>query len=312
MTDLTPRDLTAMVVDRIAELGDAKAAEYFEASVSTVKAWRSGRNAPPIAALQKVWDESLIADTPEVWGDGSDESKIQILLPVYRDMDPLNHVTLFINYRKFGPDKINIVPKFRTLIDEARNDLVQKALLTKSKWFVMCDSDMILPIANTKALQKHGWSAPEKKAARLALSRLMSWPEEYKIVGALYRDRKTGHRAQCERGFRSPQENQRLIDIMTGKNTTDDGLEENNWVGTGFMRWHREVFEHMASEAKPGGKLADIAPPPGREGEPFGFFGRTSQWRGEDIAVCRRAGLLNYRVHCDVGLYAGHRGARIY
>jgi hypothetical protein len=310
--DLTPRDLASLVLDRIAELGDAKAAEYFNVSGGTVSAWKNRKNPPSLAAAQKCWDDSLICSTPELWGDASDENKVQILLPIYREVDPLNHITLFINYRKFGADRINIIPRFRTLIDEARNDLVQKALKTKSVWFVMCDSDMILPIGNPVALQKHGWNAPAVKASRVALTRLMSWGEEYKIVGALYRDRKTGHRAQCERAFRSPQENLRLLEIMSGKNKTDDGLEENGWVATGFMRIHRSVFEMMAEEAKPGKRLADIAPAAGREGEPFGFFGRTSQWRGEDIAFCRRAGMLGIKSFTDCGLVAGHRGNSIY
>lgn len=308
--DLTPRDLKQLTLDRIIQLGP-EAPAHFGVSESTIANWIKGRAEPSLAAAQIAWNDSLACQTPEIWGQNGNVP-LQVLLPIYRDPSGMNHVTLTANYRKYGSEKINIIPKFRTLIDEARNDLAQRFLASKSEWALFCDDDMVLPIGNAAALRKHGWNVPDRLGNRVAFERIMSHPKEMLIVGGLYRDRKTGTRAQTERAFRSPQENVRLLDIMLGKNTTDDGLEENGWVATGFVRVHRTALEIMASEAKAGGKLADIAPPKGREGEPIGFFGRTSAWRGEDIAFGRRAGLCGIKVYTDVGCVLGHRGDFIF
>ncbi len=310
MDDNTPRDLAGLVLERIHALGDEKAAEYFGVSPGTILNWRSRKINPSLAAAQKVWDSTLLCHAPEVWGK-AENAHLQILLPIYGEVDAMNHITLFRNYRLYGVDKINIIPRLRTLVEEARNDLVQKFLATKSEWCLMIDSDMVLPCGSGSMLRGQGWNCPEPKGSRVAIERIMSHPKEYRIVGGLYRDRRTGVKAQCERAFRSPQENARLIGILDGK-VQDDGLEENGWVATGFIRFHRSVFEEMAAEAKPGGILADIAPPVGREADPIGFFGRTSKWRGEDIAACRRAGLLGIKTYCDVGTICGHRGDKIY
>lgn len=308
--DLTPRDLASLVLDKIRLLGDAKAREYFDVAHGTIIAWKTGKNLPSLAAAQKVWDESLICQTPEIWGQTS-EREVKILLPIYREVSPMTHLTLMANYKRYGPEKIGLIPKLRTLIDEARNDLAHKALQTKSEWFVFCDDDMVLPCGNPALLHKNGWAIAQHLGTRYALERIMSHPKEYRIVGGLYRDRRIGNRAQCERAFRSHEENERLLSIMDGK-TPDTGLEENGWVATGFVRVHRSVFEEMIEAAKPGGPLADITPPPGRENEPLGFFGRTSRWRGEDVAFGRRAGLIGIKTWTDTGCVIGHKGDRIY
>lgn len=311
MSDLTPSNLRDLVLHKIRELGDIPAQAYFGVSAGTISAWKNGKTAPSLSAAQRAWDDSLACQCPELW-HGGDRVHVQVLLPIYREVAPMTHVTLLANYKKYGFDKINAIPKFRTLIDEARNDLAAKFLASKSEWAIYCDDDMVLPIGNASAVRQHGWNVPEKKGNRVAFERLMSWGPEYRIIGALYRDRRLGNRAQCERAFRSPQENARLIAIMDGTNVVDDGLEENGWVATGMVRVHRSVFEEMTAAAKPGGPLADIAPPPERSTESLGFFGRTSRWRGEDIAFGRRAELIGIKSYTDVGLVCGHRGERIY
>lgn len=309
--DTTPRELCRLVLDKIAELGDKAAQDYFEVSAGTISAWKNLKTFPSIVAAQKVWDESVVCQTPEIWGKAG-EVPVTILLPIYGEMSGMNHITLFANYRKYGIDKITILPRFRTLIEEARNDLAAKFLATKAEWCVFCDDDMVLPTGNTQFLRKNGFNIPDRLGSRVALERLMSHPKEYRIVGALYRDRKGGVRAQCERAFRTPQDNTRLLDIMSGKNTTDDGLEENGWVATGLIRIHRSVFEEMAEAAKPGGALEEMRAPERHGNRPLGFFGRSSEHRGEDVAFGMRAKKVGIPSYCDVGLYCGHRGDAIF
>lgn len=309
MDDNTPRNLAQLVLGRITALGDAKAAEYFDVSAGTIHAWRTGKNMPSLEAAQRVWDDTLLCQTPEVWG--ANPAAVVLLMPMYEMIEPMTFTTLVRSCKLYGFDKISIVPKWRTLIDEARNDLVEKFLLTQSEYCIFPDADGVFPCGSGAMLRQIGLNLPEPKASRNAIDRIMSHPKEARIVGALYKDRRGGIRAQCEGAFRSPAENARLLGFFDGK-TQGDGLEEHGWVGFGMVRIHRSVFLEMKAEMREGGKLADMAPPAGRENEPYGYFGRNSRWRGEDVAFCRRAGILGIKTYVDTGLLLGHIGSKIY
>jgi hypothetical protein len=310
--DSTPRELVKLVLDKITELGDKQAQEYFEVSAGTISAWKTLKTFPSIVAAQKVWDENLTCQAPEIWGDAQ-RAHVQILLPAMDSIEVLTFVTLFRACKLYGMDKINIIPKWRTLIVEARNDLAERALITKSEWFVFVDADGVFPCGSASLLAKHGLHLPEKKAARNAIERIMSHPADKLIVGALYKDRRGGTRAQCEGGFRNPQENARLMSMFDpAKGSESDGLEKQGWIGFGMVRIHRSVFERMKEAAKPGGPLEEIAPPKGRESDPHGFFDTNRQARGEDIKFCRRAGQIGIDVWLDTGLTLGHIGSKIY
>lgn len=313
MDDNTPRDLAALVLDKITALGDAKAAEYFEVSAGTILAWRNRKNAPSLAAAQKVWDDSLLCQSPEIWGNSAN-APVLLLLPAFDSIEMLTFTTLVKACKGYGMDKISIIPKWRTLIVEARNDLAERALLTKSEWFIYGDVDSVVPCGNGAMLRKYGLNLPEPKASRNAIERLMSHPADKLIVGALYKDRRGGTKAQCEKGFASLQENERLLGLFnpSPKTPQSDGLEEVGWIGFGLVRIHRSVFERMKEAAKPGGVLQEIAPPAGRETEPYGYFDTTRQARGEDVKFCRRAGQIGVKVWLDTGLLLGHIGSKIY
>jgi hypothetical protein len=308
--DLTPRNLAALVTDKITELGDIKAREYFGVSAGTISAWKNGKTAPSLEAAQKCWDNSLACQAPEVWGDPN-RAHIQILMPAMESVEILTFVTLFRACKLYGMDKINIIPKWRTLIVEARNDLAERALLTKSEWFIYVDVDTVFPCGSAALLGKYGMNLIESKASRNAIERIMSHPADKLIVGALYKDRRGGKRAQCESAFVSPQENARLLGLFDGK-TQGDGLEKQGWIGFGMVRIHRSVFERMKEASKPGGVLEEIAPPKGREGEPYGFFDTTRQARGEDVKFCRRAAQIGVEVWLDQGLCLGHIGRTVF
>jgi hypothetical protein len=309
MDDNTPRDLAQLVLGRLTALGTVKAMEYFGVSEGTIHAWRTGKTSPSLAAAQKVWDDTLLCQSPELWGKGTEP--VTLLMPMYEMIEPLTFTTLVRACKLYGFEKISIIPKWRTLIDEARNDLAEKFLLTKSEWCIFPDADGVFPCGSGAMLRQIGLNIPEPKASRNAIDRIMSHPKEARIVGALYKDRRAGNRAQCEQAFAGAEQNARLLGFFDGK-TEGDGLEEQGWVGFGFVRIHRSVFEEMKAEMREGGKLADLAPPPGRENEPYGFFGRNSKWRGEDVAFCRRAGICGIKTYVDTGLLLGHIGQKIY
>lgn len=306
----TNHPLTQAVLDRINQLGDAEATTYFDVSLATITNWKTGKGTPSVKAVCKVYDDSLAFNSPEIQG-GSGKEEFALLLPSYENVDPMTEFSTMRAIKNYGAEKVKIIPKARTLIDEARCDLAEKFLLTGLEWCIFRDGDMLLPCDSAGIAKKMGIRGPDSKLARNAFTRLMSHPKECRIVGGLYVDRRGRNLAQCSRGFTKPADNARYLDVFTGK-TKDDGLEEQDWIGFGLVRIHRSVFLEMKEAALKGGPLAEIAPPKGRETEPFGFFGRTSKQRGEDVAFCRRAGFLGIKVHLDLGLPMGHCGRRVY
>lgn len=316
-------DLQKLVLDKIAALGSpAVAQEYFGVSPAAISTWKSGKIAPTLKAAQKVLDEMPATETvqvpplqiletvapPEPEATFGSE-QVVLLMPMYESVEPLAFITLVRSMKLYGMDKISIIPITRTLIDEARNSLVQKfmAIPSKPEWCVFVDADQIFPCGHGGILKKMGLELPEPKASRNFLTRLMSHPKEARIVGALYKNRRGSFKPAVEIAYRSPQEDARIRGLFDGKTKTD-GLEETGWIGFGGVRIHRSVFEEMQAAAVPGGALAEIAPPVGRERDAFGYFGRTAAMRGEDIAFSRRAGKIGIKVWCDHGLCMGHQG----
>jgi len=338
-------DLKAAIISQIEKLGEEKAAEFFDVSLITLLSWKSGKTEPKLSMVQKAVDampptivsvdpewEALKAVMPakdwlalveetkkpaasdDDWEASAPAEKgaVTLLMPMMSGLAAETFTTLVRACKLYGMEKISIIPRWRTLIVEARNDLAQKALATKGEWFIYIDADGVFPCGSGGMLRKMGLNLPEPKASRNFIERLMSHPADKLIVGALYKDRRGGTRAQCERGFRSEQENARLLAMFDPKATGNDALEENGWVGFAAVRIHRSVFEKMIEAAKPGGILADIAPMPGRESEPYGFFDTTRQTRGEDVKFCRRAGQLGIKTWVDCGTILGHCGLKIY
>lgn len=302
-------ELTQLVLTRIEQLGESEAKEHFGVSAGTISSWRNRKTSPSLAAAAKCFDETLKYNAPEA--TTGEKNRVELLLPSYENVDPMREFTLLRACKLYGIDKIGIIPKIRTLIDEARCDLAERFLLTGSEWALMIDGDMILNCGSAAMLRKQGFNLPDSKGNRNAIERIMSHPADKRIVGGLYKDRRGYQKAQCEKGFSSPADNARYLALFDGKGDSD-GLEAQGWIGAGFLKIHRTVFLEMKEAANPGGPLADIAPPKGREGEPYGFFSRSSQWRGEDVAFGRRAEKIGIVSWLDCGILLGHRGGKIY
>ncbi len=342
-------DLKKLVLEKIAELGAANAKEYFGVSAGTISAWKNEKAEPSLAAAQKVmavmpptrlieieeaedpkWAEIKSLGTPEsvleLMKKGMEVAEVKpepvnvsgavtLLMPMYEGIPPESFTTLVRACKLYGMDKVSIIPRWRTLIIEARNDLAHKFLASKAEWCIFIDADGVFPCGSGPLLRKIKLALPEPKASRNIITQLMSHPADKLIVGAVYKDRTDGIRAQCELGFRSEAGNSRLMALFETdpkKVNNEDGLEECPWVGFAAVRIHRSVFERMKEAAKPGGVLAEIAPPAGREAEPYGFFDTNRQARGEDVKFCRRAGQLGIKVWLDRGCLLGHFGAKIY
>lgn len=312
-------DLSKLVQEKITALGRAGSEQFFGVSQATISQWANGVKPPTLGAAQKVLDETTLpAPTPQLQIEPAPEpvtgpDHLYIGMPLYENIEKLTFITLLRCMKLYGMEKISIIPVVRTLIDEARNTIAQRFLKTNAEWLVMLDSDMILPCGSGQILRKMGLELPEPKASRNAIARIMSHPKDKRIVGALYQNRRPSYKPAVEIAYRSSQEEARMrgfFETDPKKQSKGDGLEETGWIGFGMVRIHRSVFLEMQESAKPGGPLEDIAPPKGREPDAFGYFGRTSQWRGEDVAHGRRCQKIGIPTHVDLGLLCGHNGDR--
>ena len=119
-------ELTRLVLDKIEVLGEEGARAYFEVSAGTISAWRNGKNPPSLAAAQRVFDEQLKYNAPEAIIAAAERPSLVLCLPQYESVEPLHFFSVFRCCKLYGIEKIAMIPKIRTLVDEARNDLAEK------------------------------------------------------------------------------------------------------------------------------------------------------------------------------------------
>jgi hypothetical protein len=292
-------DLKALVLRRVEEIGVKEAATLFDAAPATVAKWASGKSEPSLRAAQIVLNDlPPLVETEQLteW-KGKD---VIILLPVYRTFSADTHFTLFANYAKYGPEKIGMIQEKRTVIHEARNILIHKALKTDANWFIFVDDDMILPCGSSGIFNgRYRANIDEKRASLNAFSRLMSHPADKLIVGSLYFGRHENGKAQCSSGFTSTQENEKL------HKGEYKGLKTEEWVGTGLMKIHRSVFEQF-DKAIAEGKFPECKH--SREDMWVGYFNPIRVGMGEDVSFCRRAKEIGIQTYLDTDLICLHNG----
>jgi len=314
-------NLTQLILDKINILGQTEAAAYFGAPQPTVSLWQKGTISKQLAAAQKVLDEYIaqekanapavaipepVLTTPSEPLTDLGQGKVTILMPVYRSIAWQTHATLFRNYAFYGPEKVEVAHWPGTLVDRARNILVERFLKSKSEWAILCDSDVVLPCGNAYIINNvfHA-RLPEPLASRNAISRLMSHDPKYRVVGALcyvkgdpkVTGNKMSGRAMCSEAYDSDAANRELH-----QPNKEWGLRKQDWfVGINFCRVHRSVFEEMARNAD---KLPGFASK--RPNGPRGFFHRNDPDSGEDVSFCARCKQLGIELMCDTGLICGH------
>lgn len=297
-------DITALVLTKIEALGASKAADYFGVSIPTISDWRKQLRLPSLAAGQMVLNEYLEIKPPEIWNLTG--KRVLILMPIYRSLNGLTHVTLFVNYARYGVEKIGLIPKFRTLISEARNMLADMALKTDSEWFIFVDDDVVLPCENGAMLRSIGCNIPEPNASFNAISRIMSHGPEHKIVSALYFGRNESNRAQVANAFESPSEDARYHTMR--RVGGEFPLEKVRFAGMGFMRIHRSVFETMRERADE--LFPEIKPK--MDGRHYGYFNPPGPDTGEDCIMCERAAMCGFPTYLDPSLMLGHCGDKVF
>ncbi len=302
---------TRAVLDKIDELGVKGASKLFGVSTGTISNWSSGKTRPSLNAVDIALGEEAInqadwqkpqaveptIDIPLEYWEGK---KVLMLLPVYRSFAADTHYTLFANYAKYGPDKVGMIQEKRTVIHEARNILIDKALKTGAEWFIFVDDDMILPCGSAELFNgRYGAGVSTFSASLNAISRIMSHSPDKRIVGALYFGRHSKGKAQCSSGFSSENEN-----INLHKGVYKD-LKVEEWIGTGFLKIHRSVFDDMKA-AIDGGRFPECKPQ--AVGRWYGYFTPLRVGIGEDVSFGRRATELGIKSYLDTQLIALHTG----
>jgi transcriptional regulator with XRE-family HTH domain len=301
-------DLKESVRKNIRKLGVQDAAEFYHVSVGTVSNWLNGKTSPSIEAVELTLAESApvaVKPLPEPYvleklTDWAGR-KVAILLPSYKSFNPDTHWTLMANYAKYGPEKIAILPPIKgTVIHEARNRLIAKAMETDAQSFIMVDDDMILPVGNQSYFNNtYRANLSPFQGNAVALSRLMSHKSELGIVGALYFGRHPKGRAQCELGFTSTQESGNL---RISKYSNPIPMR---WVGTGLIRIERWVIEKLDAAIKEG-KFEDCKPK--REDLWNGYFTPLAVGVGEDVSFGTRCHSLGIPSYLDPQLVCLHAG----
>jgi hypothetical protein len=306
--------LKQRIKDKIEQLGVKEASNYFGVSLGTVSNWSQGKTNPSIDAVELLLRDEPVAVQEPIAAVQQAESteplttwegkRLHVMLPVYRSFNADTHYSLFANYARYGPDKMTMEIRKRTLIYEARSSLTHKAMKTQADTFMMFDDDMAFPCGNAGWFNGNmGANLPDNLAGLNTISRLMSHPEDAGIVGLLYFGRHDGGRAQCASGFTSNEENTKLhLHEYTG-------LKKEEWVGTGGIRIKRWVIEEM-DKAIEGGKWPELKK---RSDDRWnGYFTPRRVEEGEDVAFCRRAAELGIQTYLDCDLEALHIGDRAF
>lgn len=299
-------DFKKLVTDRIGELGVKESAKFFGVSTGTVSNWATGKTSPSIDAVQLVLPENFgiatVSAEPEdqeltMW----DGKEVIILQPVYRTIHPDTHFTMFANYAKYGPDKLGLIQEKGTVIHEARNILVHKALKIESmKAVIFMDDDMIFPCGNASLFNDRYKAGVSLTSAGFnTISRLMSHSMDKEIVGALYFGRHEKGKAQCSKGFANESENSKLRAMKY------NGLVPDEWVGTGCIRITRAALEKKQA-AIDGGMWPELMP--ASLNRWYGFFTPTRVGVGEDVSFGRRCKEIGIQTYIDTSLICLHNG----
>lgn len=295
-------DLKQLVIDDIDRLGYDAAALKYSVHRNTIVNWMKGKAHPGYEALQLAFNERQGSCTVKQEMATWEGMKLIVAMPVHRTIEPATMHTLMANYSKFDKGKIGFtITQGVTLLEDARNSLVDRFLNSDAERLLFLDDDMVIPCGSTALFNGYyGIDVPEKFSSRVLLNEL--WNSNKDVIGALYFGRNARGVAQYSEAFQSKEEDKRA------HNLEYDGVQETKWVGTGCMMVKREVFL----------KIREMAPTlfpatvPRQPNMPHGWFNRLNADTGEDVSFCARARECGFSVHVHKGAIAGHIGPMIF
>lgn len=229
-----------------------------------------------------------------------DGAQVIICMAVLYHVEPEAFESIAIAMSRFGRDKVRFMAQEKTCVWESRNRLAHRFLATDAEWMLFIDADMGIPCGNaTYFNQRFRVQLPDHIAGVNAIEKMLSYPNNWPVIGASYFDRQIGKQLQCSRGCGNYAEAGFNDRFRRGEIT---GISEVLWTATGGMRIHRSVFETIKANAK---KFPESVPV--KEGGIFGFFTPHRVGMGEDVAFCARARMVGYKIYQDFDLRFMHK-----
>jgi len=266
------------------------------------------------------------------------DKKVMVALPWYKSAHP---VTSFCVAQLLDKRRTSSVLNFGdAFVAHSRNSIADAFLKSGLDYLLTIDDDMVLPIGNAawfKAYSGFEWM-PDEFAGLNTLDRLMSHKKS--VVGALYFGKYFFGPPVFSEGVNAEM-------AKVARSAPINRIFPTNWVGTGCMLIHRQVFldiekrfprlardssgkygqwftssEHNLMEGiDQMRKMLSTGPMDGEkamrayemvEGLSAKMKHSSNLGVGEDVIFCRRARECGHEVFVDFGLVAGHAGYCIY
>jgi hypothetical protein len=335
--------LQLLVVSRCRELGDTKAAEFFEVGTELIRQWVNGSKKPSLAAVEKVFSAPEGVGVDAGWAG----KEVFIAAPFHKSTNPM---TLFSLLAVWDRPKFGYRHRFGdAFIVHARNQLADDFLQSGMPWCWWIDDDMVCPAGNASwYLQNSKIPMPDRFAGLHTPNQLMSRGKT--LIGGLYFGRYEHGKPMYAEGMLTAAGEEKA------RHAPLDEVAETDWVGFGCVMHRREVLldirkayphlepqhpketfhffsassdaivrsfretqqkataivalvrEGKAAEAEAG--LSDLLAQMSAAEKEYLKESRLQQ--GEDQTFCRRARKAGHPAHIDFSIVCGHLGTLVY
>lgn len=234
--------------------------------------------------------------TPQIPSAGPEwpGNRVFVAFPAYKYTNPATAWCLMAMGLDFGLEKIRPHMEFGdAMIYHTRNVLAHHFLQSEAEYLFFLDDDIVCPIGRPqwfKEVCRLPDDYPDEAAGLNTLLRLVYHKQG--LVGATYFERNA--KGLPVNSLRTDENYHNQIRRF------HDKAIPCNWVGTGCMLIHRQVFLDIQAKF------------PELEGEyedrPFNFFQPENGIGGEDISFCHRAEASGHQPHVDAALQPMHVG----
>lgn len=223
--------------------------------------------------------------------------KLAVLFPCYKLTNAATAWSLTALALDLGKEKAFFDMELGdAMIYHARNKLAHRFVESGREWSLWLDDDIIPPIGRAawfKYIGRLPEDFPDAIAGQHIVTRLISHGKT--IVGGTYFGRQPGGPPMCSEMYRP--------DFVRDARAMKDGIRSVDWVATGALLVHRQVFLDIQA------KFPDLAPDEFRK--EWDYF-RPTEKGGEDVAFCARAREAGHEVFVDTGLQCLHVGWACY